>query len=64
MLTQSEIQRRTVNLAREHDEFMEKLNAKHERMRSRNRIWLYIGVFLIAVWLIGSIVLRIFYPEI
>jgi hypothetical protein len=61
MLSQSEIQKLAVNAAQKHDEFMKKLNAKHERMRSRNRIWLYVGVFLIAVWLIGSIVLKFFY---
>jgi hypothetical protein len=62
MLSLSEVNKLAVKHAREHDLFMEKLNAKHERMRSRNRIWLYVGVFLIAVWFIGSIVLNIVSP--
>jgi hypothetical protein len=62
MLSQSEIQKLAVNAAQKHDEFMKKLNAKHEKMRRRNKWWLYIGIFLIAVWFIGSIVLKIVLP--
>jgi hypothetical protein len=42
-----------------HRQVMKQLNAKHERMLRKNRIWLYIGIFLIAVWFIGTIVLKI-----
>ncbi len=42
------------------EETMRMLEAKHERLRRRNRIWLlYPALFLLALWVVGKITLMI-----
>jgi uncharacterized membrane protein YidH (DUF202 family) len=46
------------NYDEKHQQFVKQLHAKHKKMLRRNRIWLYIGIFLLIV----GVILNFIYP--